>query len=258
MRRILLFLFFLCLSACSLPAKIGMPEGDILRIGHQRFAELTRLPPPATRITPGDTLRIVRDAQEPAEKDDMNLFVVRPDGNIAVPFVGIIRAAELTPEALAGQITERLAPIYHQPEVTVNIAEAPGNRVFIGGEIHNPSVYPLNGKVTIEQALIAAGGVLPSADSKNIALLREDEQGVYQLYFFNYARLIAASGKEEYRPLVLQRGDVIFVPKSGIGNAIEAVDLYFTRLFPINKGIGVGLNYDLNHRDNSVNYKISP
>jgi polysaccharide biosynthesis/export protein PslD len=46
--------------------------------------------------------------------------------------------------------------------------------------------------------------------------------------------------------VALQRGDLIYVPQSGIGATVEAVDMYFTRLFPINKGIGVGLNYDLN------------
>eukprot|EP00866_Antonospora_locustae_P000679 jgi/Antlo1/679/489 len=46
--------------------------------------------------------------------------------------------------------------------------------------------------------------------------------------------------------VALQRGDLIFVPQSGIGATVEAVDMYFTRLFPINKGIGVGFNYDLN------------
>ena len=46
--------------------------------------------------------------------------------------------------------------------------------------------------------------------------------------------------------MALQRGDLIFVPQSGIGATVEAVDMYFTKLFPINKGIGIGLNYDLN------------
>ena len=254
-RSILFSILLLSLSACSLPAKVGVPDDEILRIGHERFASLALAPPLPTRIVPGDTLRIVRDAQEPAEKDDMTLFIVRPDGNISVPLVGTIRAAELTPGDLSGQITERLRPIYHQPEVTVNIAEAPSNRVFIGGEVHNPSVYPLNGRVTIEQAIIAAGGILPSADGKNIALLREDENGKYQLYFLDYKDLISLD--DERRVVALQRGDVIFLPKSGIGNAVDAVDMYFTRLFPINKGIGVGFNYDLNHRNNNVNYRIT-
>ena len=49
--------------------------------------------------------------------------------------------------------------------------------------------------------------------------------------------------------VAMQRGDIIYVPQSGIGSAVEAVDMYFTRLIPINKGIGVGFNYDLNGTD---------
>ena len=45
--------------------------------------------------------------------------------------------------------------------------------------------------------------------------------------------------------MLLQRGDVVFVPKSSVGNGIEWVDLYLNQLIPFSKSIGVGLTYDL-------------
>src|SRR5690606_17352606 len=119
-----------------------------------------------------DTLRIVRDAQEPSEKDDMTLFVVRPDGYFSMPYVGLVKGAGRTPEEVAKELTSKLEKIYRQPAVTVNIAIAPSNKVFIGGAVPNPAFFDLTGHATVEQALIGSGGVLASADSRNVALLR--------------------------------------------------------------------------------------
>ena len=41
----------------------------------------------------------------------------------------------------------------------------------------------------------------------------------------------------------LQRGDVVFVPKSNVGERIQGVDTYMNQLIPFTKSIGVGYNY---------------
>lgn len=74
-------------------------------------------------------------------------------------------------------------------------------------------------------------------------MLRTGANGKYNMYFVDLSSLLS----DPNHPMVtLQRGDLIYVPQSRIGSTVEAVDMYFTRLFPINKGIGVGFNYDLN------------
>lgn len=242
-RLVVFALLALLVSGCSTPARVHLPDNDTLKLRHQEIYQLADLPPPQVRIQSGDTLRIVRDAQEPSEQDDMTLFVVRPDGFFSMPFVGLIEAVGRTPEDVAEEVTEKFSKIYRQPKATVNIASAPSNKVFVGGAVPNPAFFDLVGHATLEQVLLASGGVLPSADSDNVALLRAGDDGKYKLYFFSLASML----RDRERPMVaMQRGDIIFVPQSGIGSAVEAVDMYFTRLFPINKGIGVGLNYDLN------------
>lgn len=230
------------LSACSTPAHIALPDADLLKLRHAEVYSLADLPAPEVLIQPGDSLRIVRDAQEPAEKDDMTLFLVRPDGLISMPMVGLVHVAGRTPQQVQQEITTRNARIYREPQVTVNIAIAPNNRVFIGGAVPNPAFFNLSGTVTIEQALLSSGGVLPSADSHNVALMRLGADLRYKLYFFDLAAMLQSTD----RPTVaLQRGDLIFVPTSGIGRTVEAIDMYFAKLIPINKGVGVGFNYDL-------------
>lgn len=239
-------LMLILLSACTTPANVPLPNKQALALRHQEIYQLAELPPAQVRIQSGDTLRIVRDAQEPSEKDDMTLFVVRPDGFFSVPFAGLIKADGRTPQDVAQEVTGKLAKIYRQPNVTVNIAIAPSNKVYIGGAVPNAAFFDLVGHATLEQALLGSGGVLPSADSDNIALLRPGNDGKYKLYFFSLATML----QDPNRPMVaLQRGDIIYVPQSGIGSAVEAVDMYFTRLIPINKSIGVGFSYDLNQQE---------
>lgn len=231
------------IAACSTPARVQLPESSVLNEKHEAIYSLADLSQSKVIVQSGDTLRIVRDAQEPSENDDMTLFVVRPDGYISIPFVGSLQVSGQTPEQISNVIMEKYRDIYRQPQVTVNIAIAPSNRVYVGGAVPNPDFFDLVGATTLEQALLSTGGVLPSADSKNIALLRMNENGKYDLYFFSYANLLKDNSR---RIVMLQRGDMIYVPQSGIGSTVEAIDMYFTKLIPIQKGIGVGFNYELN------------
>lgn len=254
-RLLTIFIFATLLAGCSTPARVHLPDNEALKLRHKEIYQLSDLPPARVLVQVGDTLRIVRNAEEPAEKDDMTLFTVRPDGYFSMPYAGLIKADGRTPESVSDEVTTKLSKIYREPTVTVNIAIAPSNRVFIGGAVPNPALFDLVGHATVEQALLSSGGVLPSADSDNIALLRPGEDGKYKLYFFSLATMLETPD----RPMVkLQRGDIIYVPQSGIGSAVEAVDMYFTRLIPINKGIGVGFNYDINGRGikNSGNTNI--
>lgn len=123
----------LWLAGCSTPAHVALPDSDTVKARHQAALTLADLPPAQVLIQDADTLRIVRDAQEPAKNDEMTLFVVRPDGFISMPNIGRIKAAQRTPEDLGKEITERYKNVFREPAVTVNIAIAPSNRVFIGG-----------------------------------------------------------------------------------------------------------------------------
>ena len=243
------------LAGCSTPARVPLPDNNTLKAGHQAALTLADLPPAQVLIQSGDSLRIVRDAQEPAAADEMTVFVVRPDGVISMPNIGRVKAASRTPEDLGKEITEKYRRIYREPAVTVNIASAPSNKVFIGGAVPNPAFFDLAGSVSVEQALLSSGGVLQSADSSNIALMRTGADGKYKMYFISLASMLT----DPNHPRVpLQRGDLIYVPQSAIGATVEAVDMYFPRLFPVSKGVGVGFNYQLNNKSGDTTYNLRP
>ncbi|MDH1213528.1 polysaccharide export protein [Pseudomonas chengduensis] len=252
MRAFLLLLLTLSLAACTTPARIGLPDSDTLEAGHRATLTLADLPPPQELIYPGDTLRIVRNSGETPTISaftansiyELTLYTVLNDGTFSYPFIGKVQAGGKTPEQLAADLEERLAPFYREPGVTVNINQAPGNTVFVGGSVRNPQSYSASIATTLEQAIVAAGGVEPNADSRHVALLRSDPNGRYLTYFVDYSQLLYG-GELGRHSVALQRGDVVFVPKSGVGNRIEGVDLYLNQLIPFVKSIGIGANYDI-------------
>lgn len=242
--RIALLIVSSLLAACTTPSVVPLPDAD--RITENDISRL-QPPPAAMFIQAGDTLRIVRDAQvrevqAPTEREDANLYVVRSDGSFSFPHIGRVDAAGKTPDAIAEYMASKLSTIYRYPGVTVNLATAANNHIFIGGAVKNSAAVELRGPMNVEQAILSAGGVLPSADSKHVALLRMNGNGRYDVYFYNYSALMQPvdGGRA---PIPLQRGDIVFVPKSGIGNATEGMDMYVNQLLPFSRSFGVSLNY---------------
>ncbi|MFO6080704.1 polysaccharide biosynthesis/export family protein, partial [Pseudomonas aeruginosa] len=240
--------------ACNTPARIPAPDSDTVDSGKRALEELARLPPAMERVRVGDTLRIVRDAGEMptlsafnvATIYELTLYTVLNDGSIYYPFIGRIQAAHRTPQEIANELTTKLAPIYREPRVTVNINQAPGNTVFVVGAVRNPSAVPIPAANNMEQAILGAGGILPVGDARRVALMREDSEGRYHAYFLDFSQLMKI-GPEGRKPLAMQRGDIVFVPKSMVGDRIEGVDVYLNQLLPFAKSIGVGVSYTVNN-----------
>ncbi|WP_427500862.1 polysaccharide biosynthesis/export family protein [Methylomonas sp. MED-D] len=238
---VLAYLLTLGLVACGSPAKVGLPDEEAMAERDLRRIDLSELPVPVTRIVSGDTLRVLRQSPTPISKSEPTMFLVRPDGKFAYPNVGLVQAVGRTPEQVANEITEKLSGIYRYPLVAVNIANGSGNRVFVGGAVAKPTNIDVSAPTSLEQAILDAGGLQAAADGEHVALLRIGEDNLYQVYFIDYARLLDDPSRQ--RRLLLQRGDVVFAPKSDLGNAIEVVDLYFRQLIPFSKSVGLGLSY---------------
>ncbi|WP_416423410.1 polysaccharide biosynthesis/export family protein [Pseudomonas sp. App30] len=257
MKKVLLILSIVMLAACSNQAKVSLPSNDVLKAAHQAGDALAGKPLPPQRIRPGDTLRIVRNTGEAPSISaftantiyELTLFTVQNDGTFAYPYVGQVKAVGLSTEELTKVLEVKLENIYRETSLTININAAPGNTVFVGGAVRNPANLSVNVATTLDQAIVGAGGVLSVADSGNVALMRQEPDGKYKTYFFDYASSLYANNDRP--PVWLQRGDVVFVPKSHVGNGIEWVDLYLNQLIPFTKSIGLGVTYDLRNYNSS-------
>ena len=120
-------------------------------------------------LQPGDTLQI-SVWQDPKLNRQV---VVGPDGMIAFPLAGHIKAEGITPQSLEGLLRSRLKKNYTgQLDVTVSLAavnpteaSASKPRVYISGEVLKPGPILLKPPINIAQAVALAGGVSPFAAS---------------------------------------------------------------------------------------------
>jgi len=231
--------------ACSNPSTIRKPSSGVLSIHHSKVDSIVNAPKKQFIAQAGDSLRIIRNAkaEQLQRANHTTLYIIDSSGSFYYPYAGLIEAAGKTLPEIQHLISTRLAKTYKEPEVSVNLVDAAGNKYFVGGAVARASAYEIASPTTLEQAILQAGGVLTTADSENVALLRLDEESRYQVYFFDYSRLLG-DGELVSKAVLLQRGDIVYVPKSGIGNALENVDMYLNKLVPFTKG--VGFNYELN------------
>ena len=164
-------------------------------------AVVPRIDPKAYVIGPEDVISV----NVWREQANSGQFTVRPDGRIAIPLVGEIQAAGLTPERLSEAIAEGLQKVMTHPEVTVGVERVNSKKYFIQGEINRPGAYSLAIPTSVLEALVNAGGFRDFANTKKIVILRGTER-----LKFNYHEV--SKGKNMEQNIPLMPGDQIIVP----------------------------------------------
>lgn len=134
---------------------------------------------------------------------------VRPDGKISLPLLQDVQAAGLTPAELGMNLTKRFEKFFTDPEVTVVVTKMNSQRIYILGEVGHPGPQLLLPKMTVLDALSAAGGLSQFASKKKIYVLRK-KNGKSERLPFNYKKAIR--GKGPAQDIVLQPGDTVVVP----------------------------------------------
>jgi polysaccharide export outer membrane protein len=155
-------------------------------------------------IGPEDTLQVTV-WKEPTLS---GTFPVRPDGMISLVLVGDLPAAGRTPMQLSDEITVRLKKYLQDPSVTVLVMAVNSQRIYMMGEVGHVGPIPLAAGMSPLQAIAAAGGLSPFANSKKIYILR-NEAGKEQKIPFNYKQALKGDSTQDIK---LQPGDTIVVP----------------------------------------------
>jgi polysaccharide export outer membrane protein len=176
-------------------------------------------------IVAGDAL-IVRFFYYPQHNVDV---VVRPDGMVSIPLVGEVMAEGMRPSALEAIIRERYAEVIAEPEVSVMIHEFGDQSVFVFGEVNKPGAYPLQGSMTLVDAIARAGGLATTGNAGNVILMRRGALGEYSGRKVDLKAIIDPEGTERIH---LQPRDVIYVPMTAIAKVDLFVEQYFKNLSP--------------------------
>jgi polysaccharide export outer membrane protein len=136
---------------------------------------------------------------------------VSQQGEIALPMLGELKVAGLTPAALETELRRKYKKYFHNPQVGVLVKEYHSQRVSVIGSVRSPGVFSLSGPKTLIDLLAMASGVADNAGSQ-VHLYRQGPEG-RQNYIVDLYALTNDTGALN---LPVQDGDVINVPKAGM------------------------------------------
>lgn len=145
-------------------------------------------------LLPGDVIR-VNVWREPDWNGD---FTVQEDHTVALPRVGVYDVAGKGRLEVERELVQTFSRDLLQPSVEIIVLR----RITIAGEVRHPGLFPVDPTLALTDALILAGGPLPTAAEDKVVLIRD---GVETKYRVSDAALL--------RDLHLQSGDQLYVPK---------------------------------------------
>jgi len=167
---------------------------------NQTFVTLEGIP--RYKIGPGDILEILLTRGVTQEKQTV---VVKANGMVTVAFVEA-KVGGLTTEQAVEAIRGILSPFFKQISVEVLVKEYNSKKVAVLGAAAKVGIFPLRGRTSVLDLFAEMGGPAPNADLERVRLIRPDGSSVT----VNVSRLLA--GGDVLRELVLDTGDVLFIP----------------------------------------------
>lgn len=121
------------------------------------------------KIAPMDKLSIKVFKMEDLTGDyDVDLA-----GNISMPLIGQLKAANLTTEQLDEQLTSKLGEKYlEHPDVSVAIKSSTAHVVTVDGAVKEAGSFPLGGPTSLIRAIAMAKGTTEDANARRVAVFR--------------------------------------------------------------------------------------
>jgi polysaccharide biosynthesis/export protein len=119
---------------------------------------------------------------------DLSAKEVQTDasGRISFPLAGVVEAAGRTPAEVEKILEQRLRAAYvRDPQVTVNLKETVSQVVTVDGEVREPGLYPVIGRMTLMRAVATAKGTGEFAKLDDVVIFRtvqgQKMAGLYNL-----------------------------------------------------------------------------
>ena len=191
------------------------------------------------QMGPEDQLAIVIFGQDNLSRE----LRVNGQGEIAMPLVGVVKVAGMTPQ----EVQKRLEELYNarflvNPQITVTVKEFRHQRVAVTGAVIKPGSYEIIGPRTLLEVLSLAGGFsnlgtlgAQAGDVVNVIryqnapdLAKTVKAGAVQPFapktetmVIDLRRLV--SGQEPQLNIMVRNGDVVNVPFAGTAYILGAV-----------------------------------
>ncbi len=183
-------------------------------------------PPPEYRIGFGDVLD-VKFFYDPELNETL---LVRSDGRVTLPRLGDLVVVGMTPSQLDSIVTIRYSEILKNPDITIQVRKSAEEVVYVLGEVNKPGVYTTIGRMSILQAIAAAGGFSHSAKTSSIVVFHSNGMEKPTAQRVNLSKVLGRENLDEN--ILLSGYDIVYVPKTFIGKLDLFVDQFFTKVFP--------------------------
>jgi polysaccharide biosynthesis/export protein VpsN len=168
----------------------------------------------AYRLNTGDIISI--DFKFMNEMDKRNLHVL-PDGTISVLGLEGVHVKGLTLAEVDSIATEAYAADIKEPDLAIVVEKIARQLIYVLGEVKMPGSYDIStGQPGIFQSISMAGGFSSGANTKEVVIARVTSEG-FQYRLANLSNLNSAQTLE-LAMLDIRPNDVIFVPRSGLGD----------------------------------------
>lgn len=218
----LLFLLLLCLGSCLTGCTSMEPA--------KSFSDMAAEPVPPLALAAGDVLDI-KFFYLP-ELDESQ--IVRPDGYITMQLIGDILAKGKTPAELHRDLVKSYSTHLRDPKLTIMVRRLNDSRAWVGGEVKRPGPVQMPGRMTVLEAIMdVGGGMRPTADMKNVLVVRTREGRQYGC-IVNIKDVLKGKETEAF---FLQPRDVVYVPPTAITKADDWIDQYINKMVPQARGL---------------------
>jgi polysaccharide biosynthesis/export protein len=146
-------------------------------------------------------------------------------GNISLPLVGQIEAANLTTAQLDEQLTQKLGTKYlEHPDVSVAIKSSTAHVVTIDGAVREGGSFSVGGPISLIQAVAMAKGTSEDANARRVAVFRTIA-GQRQAAAFDLTSIRRGESPDPQ----IYPGDIVVVD----GSSIKAAQKQIFQSFPL-------------------------
>jgi len=182
---------------------------------------------PEYTLVPGDQLEVAVSSAPELSRT----LTVGPDGRIVMPMSSPIMAAGRTFQQIRTEIMGQLSKQLRDPTVAVVPRAYAPEQIYVGGQVGQPGTYTIPGRIGALEGILMAGGLRPTARSRDVAVLRRGPNGGMMMRSVNI-RGGLLNIREYNDNLQLRRGDIIYVPQSTIAE-IGTFMQNFRRALPV-------------------------
>ena len=191
---------------------------------------------PAYRLFPGDVVQVrVYTADELSGE-----YPVGPDGRVNMPLAGGVMVAGQTAPEAARTFAGYYASFLRDPIIEVRASSFGSQQILVGGEVAEPGIYQMpTARIGVLEAVMLAGGPTIRARRRSVVVLRRSENGGVMMREVNLASALDGRSGADATPL--SRHDIVFVPRSGIAEVNDFIELYVRNIIPIDNAFAFAL-----------------